>query len=216
MLRHFTLAALMSLGLVLSGQIASAEDDAEPPVSQNENDPAFTDKQPVDPVAIEKMAADVRQVPLTEDMVNRFIASFKGMREVAKKFRNTKLPDSVIDEAPGSELKHMPEDKRAAMTEVATTNGFKDLDDWSVVGSSIAMSYAYALQGKKPGELAKTISAHISEVKEDPKLNSAQKEEQIARLEDFGQKLGRLEPLPENYALVEQMKSKVAPIMNLE
>jgi hypothetical protein len=35
-------------------------------------------------------------------------------------------------------------------------------------------------------------------------------------LEDFGQKLGRLEPLPENYALVEQMKDKVKPIMNFE
>jgi hypothetical protein len=93
---------------------------------------------------------------------------------------------------------------------------FKDLENWSVVGSSIAMSYTYALQGKKPGELAKAISMHISEVKEDPKLNSAQKEEQIARLEDFGQKLGRLEPLPENYALVEQMKDKVKPIMNFE
>jgi len=216
MLRHFTFAVLMSLVVVLSGQIVAAEDDAEPPVSQNENDPAFTDKEPVDPVAIEKMAAEVRQVQLTEDMINRFIASFNGMREVAKKFPNTKLPDSVIDEAPGSELKHMREDKRAAMTEVATTNGFKDLDDWSVVGSSIAMSYAYALQGKKPGELAKTISAHISEVKDDPKLNAEQKEAQIARLQEFGQKLGRLEPLPENYALVEQMKSKVAPIMNLE
>ena len=51
------------------------------------------------------------------------------------------------------------------------------------------MSYTYALQGKKPGELSKSISMHISEVKEDPKLNSEQKEAQIARLEDFGQKL---------------------------
>ena len=56
--------------------------------------------------------------------------------------------------------------------------------------------YLDALQGKKPGELWKAISMHISEVKEDPKLNSEQKEAQIARLEDFGQKLGRLEPLP--------------------
>ena len=77
------------------------------------------------------------------------------------------------------------------------------------------MSYTYALQGKKPGELSKAISMHISEVKEDPKLNSEQKEAQIARLEDFGQKR-RLEPLPENYALVEQMKDKVKPIMNFE
>jgi hypothetical protein len=99
---------------------------------------------------------------------------------------------------------------------VATANGFKDLEDWSVVGSSIAMSYTYALQGKKPGELAKAISVHISEVKDDPKLNADQKEAQIARLEDFGQKLGRLEPLPENYALVEQMKARVAPIRNFE
>jgi hypothetical protein len=216
MFRLFILAVFVSFALTISGQIAAAGDDAEPPVSHSENDPAFTDEEPVDPVKIEKMAADVRQVVLTEDMINRFIASFKGMREVAKKFPNTKLPDSVIDEAPGSEFKHMPEDKRAAMTEVATANGFKDLEDWSVVGSSIAMSYTYALQGKKPGELAKAINMHISEVKEDPKLNAEQKEAQVARLEDFGQKLGRLEPLPENYALVEQMKDKVAPIMNFE
>lgn len=65
-------------------------------------------------------------------------------------------------------------------------------------------------------ELAKTISTHISEVKDDPKLNAEQKEAQVARLQEFGQKLGRLEPLPENYTLVEQMKSKVEPIMNLE
>ena len=79
------------------------------------------------------------------------------------------------------------------------------------------MSYTYALQSKKPSELAGHQRACIiSEVKDDPKLNADQKEAQIARLEDFGQKLGRLEPLLENYALVEQMKDKVAPIMNLE
>ncbi len=148
MLRHFKLAALMSLALVLSGQIASAEDDAEPPVSQYENDPAFTEKQPIDPVAIEKMAADVRQVPLTEDMVNRFIASFKGMRGVAKRFPNTKLPDSVIDEAPGSEFKHMPEDKRAAMTAVATANGFKD----ARIGRSSALPSPARQEAGRAGE----------------------------------------------------------------
>jgi hypothetical protein len=188
MLRHFTLAVLMSLALILSG-IASAEDNAEPPVSQNANDPAFADKQLVDPVAIEKMAADVRQVPLTEDMVNRFIASFKGMREVAKTFPNTKLPDSVIDEVPGSELKHMPEDKRAAMTEVATANGFKDLEEWSVVGSSIAMSYTYALQGKKPGELSKAIIMHISEVKETPSSTPSRKKRRLRDWRILGRSL---------------------------
>ena len=163
MLRHFTLAALMSPSLC--------------PVGTD----CFCRGRCRAAGLAERKRSGLRQVPLTEDMVNRFIASFKDMREVAKKFPNTKLPDSVIDEAPGSELKHMPEDKRAAMTEVATANRFKDLEEWSVVGSSIAMSYTYALQGKKPGELSKAISMHISEVKEDPKLNSEQKEAQIAR-----------------------------------
>jgi hypothetical protein len=71
-------------------------------------------------------------------------------------------------------------------------------------------------KAKSLASFRRPISMHISEVKDDPKLNSEQKEEQIARLEDFGQKLGRLEPLPENYALVEQMKDKVKPIMNFE
>ncbi len=49
-----------------------------------------------------------------------------------------------------------------------------------------------------------------------PKLNSEQKEAQIARLEDFGQKR-RLEPLPENYALVERLKGEAeGSIMNFE
>ena len=140
----------------------------------------------------------------------------QALETLAKKFPDTRLPDSVIDEAPGSEFKHMAEDKRVAMTAVATANGFKDLDDWSVVGSSIAMSYTYAIQGKKPGEVTKAINMHIAEVKEDSRLNAEQKDAQIAQLQQFGQKLGRLEPLPENYALVEQMKDKVAPIMNFE
>jgi hypothetical protein len=217
MLRFSKLAppALVLLALLFSTHAGLAEDTAEPPVSHDEYDPAFSGKQ-VDPVQVEKMAAEVRQVPLTADMVDRFIVSFKEMREVAKKFPDTKLPDSVINEAPGSEFKHMAQDKREAMNAVATANGFKDLDEWSVVGSSIAMSYTYALQGKKPGELAKAIAMHISEVKEDPKLDPAQKEAQIAQLQDFGQKLARLEPTPDNFELVKQMKAKVAPIMNFE
>lgn len=213
MLRPMTLAVFMAFALVVSADIAAAQNSAEPPVIRDE---ALADKQPVDPVSVEKMASEVRQVALNEDMINRFIASFKEMRNVAKKFPDTKLPDSIIEEAPGAEFKHMSKEKRDAMTAVATANGFKDLDDWSVVGASIAMSYTYALQGKKPGEVAKAINMHIAEVKEDPKLNAEQKNAQIAQLQDFGQKLGRLEPLPQNYALVEQMKDKVAPIMNFQ
>ena len=207
--------AILSLALILPATVVLAEDTDDASVSTDEFDPAFSGKQ-IDPVQVEKMAAEVRQVDLTEDLIDRFIASFKEMREVAKKFPDTRLPDSVIDEAPGAEFKHMAADKRDAMMAVATANGFKDLDEWSIVGSSIAMSYAYGLQGKKPGEVAKTIAMHISEVKEDQRLDPSQKDAQIAQLRDFGQKLERLEPTQHNFELVEQMKSKLAPVMSFE
>ncbi len=219
-LAAFAAATFLLFGLTTVTLPALAAEDApaaagesDPALSTDENDP---EKQPVDPVHVEKMAAEVRQVPLTEDMVQRFLDSFAEIRGVAKKFPDTRLPDSVIDETPGSEFQHMAQEKRDAMNAIAKAHGFKDVDDWSVVASSIAMSYAYGLQGKKPGEVAKTISANISEIKEDPKLSPEQKDAQIAQLEDFGQKLGKLEPLPENYALVEQMKDKIAPVMNSE
>lgn len=212
MSRCFKLALLL-YALLMPAQSALAEDE-EPPVLRGED--AARAARPVDPVEVAKMATEVRQVPLTEDLVNRFIASFKEMRAVAKQFPDTKLPDSVIDEAPGTEFKHMAPEKRDAMTAVATANGFKDLDEWSVVGSSIAMSYTYAMQGKKPGEVAKAINTHIAEVKEDSKLNPEQKHAQIAQLQEFGQKLERLEPTQHNFELVEQMKAKLAPVMKFE
>lgn len=214
-------AVVILLGLALAPTVpANAEDntpaaseESDPALSHDENDPQ---KQPVDPVAVEKMAAEVRQVPLTEDMIKRFLDSFVEMRDTAKKFPATHLPDSVINETPGSEFEHVQQEKRDAMNAVAKAHGFKDVDEWSVVASTVAMSYAYGLQGKKPGEVAKTISANVAEIKDDPKLSPEQKQAQIAQLEDFGQKLGKLEPLPENYALVEQMKDKIAPVMNSE
>src|SRR5688572_8727804 len=111
---------LLSLVLLMPASIVFAEDD-EPPVLHGED--AARANQPIDPVQVEKMAAEVRQVPLSEDMVDRFIASFKEMRDVAKKFPETKLPDSIIDETPGTEFKHMSPEKREAMMKVATANG---------------------------------------------------------------------------------------------
>ena len=66
---------LLSLVLLMPASIVFAEDD-EPPVLHGED--AARANQPIDPVQVEKMAAEVRQVPLTEDMVDRFIALVQG------------------------------------------------------------------------------------------------------------------------------------------
>jgi hypothetical protein len=46
-----------------------------------------------------------------------------------------------------------------ALEAIAIKHGFKDLDEWSTVASSVAMSNAYAIQGKKNPERSKMPSS---------------------------------------------------------
>ena len=64
-----------------------------------------------DPATLDKMAESVRQVPLTDDMINRFVASFPDMRAVGAKFPATQPTDEA---AAGSDLDALSPEKRKA------------------------------------------------------------------------------------------------------
>ena len=72
--------------------------------------PAFRAEE-FDPAVLDQMAKDVHQVPLTEDMIDRFVASYPEMKEVVAKFPATQMPDEPSDK---SDLEMLPPDKRAA------------------------------------------------------------------------------------------------------
>jgi hypothetical protein len=80
-------------------------------------------------------------------MVNRFIASYPDMKAVGAEFPGTEVPDRPDKQ---SEVQALPPEKRKAMEDVATKHGFRDLDEWVAVTSSVAMSYAYVREGKSP------------------------------------------------------------------
>ena len=168
-----------------------------------------------DPAQIEEMTASARQVPLTEDKIDRLIASFSEMRSTGDKFPGTELP--AKPPAPGSgasDLDAMPPDKRAALEEVAKKHGFSDLQEWSDVANSVVMTYIYAAQGKKPGSVEEAVRLNVASAKRDPNLTAEQRTETVALYEKIGEALQRLEPTEENYALVVEMKDKLAPIMD--
>jgi hypothetical protein len=83
-----------------------------------------------DPAVLDEMAKN--QVPLTEDMINRFVASYPEMKEVGAKFPTTQTPDG---QSYKSDIESLSPEKREAMTAVATKHGFKDLQEWSDVVS---------------------------------------------------------------------------------
>ena len=107
-------------------------------------------------------------------------------------------------------------EKREAMTAVATKHGFKDLEEWSAVASSVVMSYAYLREGKGLDELDKMVNQLVAQAENDTKLTEEQKQKTIAQVRELGAKLARLQPLPQNYELVEKMIGKVAPIMKIQ
>ena len=168
-----------------------------------------------DPAQIEEMTASARQVPLTEDKVDRLIASFPDMRATGSEFPGTQLPEK--QPAPGSEasdLDAMPADKRAALETVAKKHGFSDLQEWSDVANSVVMTYIYLAQGKKPGSVEEAVRMNVASAERDPNLTPEQRTQTVALYEKIGEALQRLEPTKENYALVVEMKDKLAPIMD--
>ena len=113
-----------------------------------------------DTAVLDKMAEEAHQVPLTEDMINRFVASYPEMREIGAKFPAAQAPDEPSDknDSDKSDLDALPPEKREAMTAVATKHGFKDLQEWSDVAQSVVMSYAYLREGKGLDELDKMMN----------------------------------------------------------
>ena len=171
-----------------------------------------------DPAVLDEMAKDVHQVPLTEDMINRFVASYPEMKEVGAKFPGTQPPDEPSDksESAKSDIESLSPEKRAAMTAVATKHGFKDLQEWSDVAQSVVMSYAYLREGKGLQELDKMVDQMVAQAESDSKLTEEQKQTTIAKVRELGAKLAKFQPLPQNYELVEKMIGKVAPVMKIQ
>jgi hypothetical protein len=167
-----------------------------------------------DPSTLDEVTQSVKQIPLTEEMVNRLIDSYPDMRAASAKFGMTQMPEQAPSpDGSNSDLDAMPADKRSALEDVAKKHGFKDLDEWSTAASSVVMSYAYAMQGKKPGSLEEAVKMNIEHAKNDPSLTADEKAQTIEQYKELGTKLARLEPLQQNYDLVLKMKEKLTPIM---
>lgn len=159
------------------------------------------------------MGKDVHQVPLTEDMIKRFVASYPEMKEVGAKFPTTQTPDGQSDK---SDMESLSPEKREAITAVATKHGFRDLQEWSDVAQSVVMSYAYLREGKGLQELDKMVDQMVAQAESDSKLTDEQRQKTIAQVRELAAKLAKFQPLPHNYELVEKMIGKVAPVMKIE
>jgi len=166
-----------------------------------------------DPARLETMTASVRQVPLSEEAVNRLIKSFPEMRKTGAKFSGTELPENPPGPG-GSDLDALPAEKRDALEAIAKAHGFKGLQDWSDTANTVVMGYIYLAQGKKPGSVDEALRLNVAHAERNPNLTPEQKTETIEIYRKIGATLRRLEPTKENYEIIVAMKDKLAPIMD--
>lgn len=78
------------------------------------------------------------------------------------------------------------------------------------------VSYAYLREGKGLNELDKMVDRMVAQAENDSKLTDEQRQKAIAQVRELGAKLAKLQPLPQNYELVEKMIGKVAPVMKIQ
>jgi hypothetical protein len=59
------------------------------------------------------------------------------------------------------------------------------------------------------------VDAAVAQAENDNRLTQEQREKAVERYRTLGEKLAKLQPLPENTQLVEKMIGKVAPVMKI-
>lgn len=74
----------------------------------------------------------------------------------------------------------------------------------------------YLREGKGLNELDKMVDRMVAQAENDSKLTDEQRQKAIAQVRELGAKLAKLQPLPQNYELVEKMIGKVAPVMKIQ
>ena len=156
-----------------------------------------------------------QQVPLSEDLVKRFLATYPKLRALSRKY-GSKAPKTggakgPLDAISGS-LAHRQ--TRTAFRRTLEQHGFADISSWIRVAQSVALAYGYAKSGKPPPDVAAESARIKAGIRANPRFTPEQKQQMIAMLERQMGTLGRFQPPAENIALVRRMLPEIAAVMD--
>ena len=156
------------------------------------------------------------QVPLTADMIKRFVASYPELRAVGKKYEG-KAPKSADGStspigALTSYLQLAP--ARAEMQAVLARHGFDGFADWVKVAQSIAMAYGFAKSGTDLEQPNAKMEQALSQIENNPRFTAEQKKQMSAMLQQQMALMLRMRPSAENLALVRKMMAEISAVMD--
>lgn len=156
----------------------------------------------------------IEQVPLTQDMVKRFLASFPQLQSIGKKFdqgNQNADGNNPIETLSAFMSNH---GARKEMQDALKAHGFADFGEWIKVAGSVALAYGYAKSGKSAAELGAQADDAIAQIRNNPDMTEEQKAQMIELLERQQGMVAQFTPLPGNLTLVKSMMGEIGAVMD--
>lgn len=145
------------------------------------------------------------QVPLTDAIVEQFLASWPLMQGLAADL--SAKDGGVLDPmVPGKAFLAWSADPDAKdrIEEVLAESGFDDLKQWAAVSDTIMATHMFDANDTKTH-----LDEALEVVKNDPSLDPDQKAKLIAAMEHAAGTLARYKPSPENQAIVDRHADRI-------
>jgi hypothetical protein len=164
--------------------------------------------------------AFAKDVPLNQDNVGRFLASFAEMKIIALTEGMKAGTDSEAAKNPvAAVVKAIKSSKLQSETKnIAARHGFATIKEWTDTGRAIAQAYVYITVGPSQGVAKATLDKHkdtaMKELGKLGLLSDKQKQKLQDGIDDLGDQLSK-EPPRENVAIVKQMKAEIDAVVKI-
>lgn len=202
---------LLAAGLMALATAATAAPEAAP---QTPPPAASAAPQPAPKPSGMPAAASLQpvQVPLTADIVERFIASYPEMETLADQLdQRHPAAASSDEEEEGPEYllaDHLDDAQdAAAINKLLAKHGFSTYAEWANIAHSVSIAADAA--DAPPNELADQKKQALAEVDADKTLSAQEKDEQRQEIENQFAALTEFVPLPGNVAVVKPFLARI-------
>ena len=157
----------------------------------------------------------LQQIPLTQDVIKKFMISFPKLIALSKKYKSQapQGADTKNNHAKVMTAYMTGAEARTEMQKTLQDNGFKNFGEWTKIATSVERAYGYANSGKSPDEMAAQMDEATEKIKNNLKMPEAQKQQVIAMMR---KQAGLLAPLPGNVELAKSMLDELKLVMEIE
>jgi hypothetical protein len=162
-----------------------------------------------------RAAAQEQQVALTSTIVENFVGAHQELEALASELekrygdRSEEEGDDPVTALPAYQG---IADARERTTRILDAHGFKDLDEWQRVTTSVLVAYDYVDPGSAPTDPAAEREKARADVEADTSLTPEQKESALKDLDAQYAALPETAPLPGNVDVVRPFADRIRPI----